>query len=237
MNLTPGTGADRHNGDGAVWIDISPRGPKSTDVGVGVGPLLCAWTATDKGIYAWNGRLPNQPRSGTRLLLDWENMGGQAVRVATGPDGLPWVVNNAGGVFRLIAGPVAKAEFTTTDAGRTVGTARAAGGSLFQDEWVSINGSIDLSNVIVGNSGARVFWIKLERSPIPGVFYRLSIDGQGPSGLGSGSMYIYIEDEGGFTDSKWFWSSEHHTLTIDYNGTKAGIKRISWSAGNVDPRR
>lgn len=31
-----------------------------------------------------------------------------------------------------------------------------------------------------------------------------------------------------------FWSSQHHILAIDYNGMKAGIKRISWSDGN-DP--
>ena len=234
MNLIPGTGADRHNGDGAVWIDVSPQGAKSTDIGVGVGPLLCAWITTDKGIYAWNGRQPNQPRSDTRLLLDWENMLGAAVRVATSVDGLPWVVNSAGNVFRLVPGQTAVAEFTTSDGGKTIGTARATGGSLFQGEYVAINGSIDLSGVIVGNSGARVYWIKLDRSPIPGVFYRLSIDGQGPAGLGSGSMYIYIEDEGKFTEYKQFWSSEHHTLTIDYNGTKAGITRISWSPSN-DP--
>ncbi|MEA2588861.1 MAG: hypothetical protein QOH66_1788, partial [Actinomycetota bacterium] len=46
---------------------------------------------------------------------------------------------------------------------------------------------------------------------------------------------IYIEDEGGFTEYKWFWSSQEHTLTIDYNGTKAGIKRISWSDSGTDP--
>ena len=47
-------------------------------------------------------------------------------------------------------------------------------------------------------------------------------------------MYIYIEDEGGFKEYKQFFVRDHHTLTIDYNGTKAGIKRISWSDGN-DP--
>jgi len=114
------------------------------------------------------------------------------------------------------------------------GTARAADGSLFQDEHVWINGSTDLRNVIKGNSGACVYGIWLTRSMIPGVFYTLHIDGQGPAGIGSGSMYIYIEDEGGFTDYKQFFVRDHHTLTIDYNGNKAGIKRISWSDGN-DP--
>jgi hypothetical protein len=104
--------------------------------------------------------------------------------------------------WRLVAAEMATAEFTTRDAGKVRGTAVAADGSLFQGERVSINGSTDLSNVIVGNSGARVYSISLDRSLIPGVFYALSIEGQGPSGLGAGSMYVFIEDEGGFTDSK-----------------------------------
>ena len=99
---------------------------------------------------------------------------------------------------------------------------------------MSVNGSTDLSQVVVGNSGARVYSIRLDRSVLPGVFYTLFIEGQGPAGLTSGSMYVYIEDEGGFIDSKRFFSSEHHTLTVDYNGFKAGIRRISWSDGN-DP--
>ena len=56
----------------------------------------------------------------------------------------------------------------------------------------------------------------------------------GPAGVGSGWMYIYIEDEGGFKEYKGFFVRDRQTLTIDYNGTKAGIKRISWSDGN-DP--
>ena len=237
MNLTPGTGSDRYTGDGARWIDVSPQGRKATDVGLGVGPLLCAWITTDTNVYAWNGRRTNQPLVGARLPLDWENVGGEAVRIATGPDGLPWVVNKNNSVYRLVVTATPTAEFTTTDAGKVTGTALAAEGSLFQGESVSIKGSTDLSKVIVGNSGACVYSIRLDRSIIPGVFYTLFIDGQGPSGLGSGSMYIYIEDEGGFTDYKQFWSSQHHTLTIDYNGTKAGIKRISWSNGNDPGRR
>ena len=238
MNLTPGKGPDRFNGPGAVWTNVSPNLPgngKSTDVGVGVGSLLHAWVTTDSGMYAWNGRRPNNPAQGARLLLDWEAMGGAAVRIATGYDGLPWVVNAKNDIYRLVAGGEATAAFTTSDAGKVTGRAVAAAGSLFQGETVSINGSTDLSKVIVGNSGARVNWIKLDRSMIPGVFYTLSINGRGPSGAGSGSMYIYIEDEGGFTDYKWFWSSQEHTLTIDYNGTKAGIKRISWSESSTDP--
>lgn len=235
MRLRPGTGADPFVGDGATWVDVSPPGRKATDVGIAVGPLLAAWITTDGGILAWNGRGPDRAASGARLQLDWEEMGGVAVRVAAGgPLNRPWVVNQEGNLYRLVAGTTATAEFTTIDAGKVTGTARATGGSLFQGESVSVNGSTDLSQVVVGNSGARVYSIRLDRSVLPGVFYTLFIEGQGPAGLTSGSMYVYIEDEGGFIDSKRFFSSEHHTLTVDYNGFKAGIRRISWSDGN-DP--
>jgi hypothetical protein len=138
-------------------------------------------------------------------------------------------VNAHGDLFRLSPRKNAVCEFTTSDAGKVIGTARAQIGSLFQDEYVSIEGSTDLRNVIKGNSGACVYSIWLTRSSYPGVFYTLHIEGQGPAGVGSGSMYIYIEDEGGFKEYKTFFWRHHNTLTIDYSGTKAGIKRISWS--------
>lgn len=237
MTLTPGPGPDRFKGPGAVWTNVSQANQKATDIGVGVGTLLGVWITTDTGILAWNGRLPNTPAQGARLALDWEKMPGAGVRIATGPDGLPWLVNAASGIFRLVAAGQATAEFSTSQAGKVTGTALAAGGSLFQGEAVSINGSTDLTKVIVGNSGACVHSISLDRSPIPAVFYRLSISGRGPAGVGSGSMYIYMEDEGGFIDYKQFWSSQDHTLTIDYNGTKAGIRRVSWSDGNDPGKR
>ncbi|MGI8808046.1 MAG: eCIS core domain-containing protein [Acidimicrobiales bacterium] len=232
----PGPGPDRYRAPAALWPDITPPGRKVTDIGVGVGPLLCAWVTTDEHIYAWNGRLPT--KSGGHMP-DWEFSGGDGVRIATGPDGRPWAVNADNYVFRVVPGAVphgqqAVTEFKTDHAGRVTATAHAVDGALFQDEVVSINGSTDLRNVIVGNSRACVYGIWLTRSSIPGVYYTLNIDGQGPAGVGSGSMYVYIEDEGGFTEYKQFFARDHHTLTIDYNGTKAGIKRISWSDGN-DP--
>ena len=111
--------------------------------------------------------------------------------MATGPDGRPWVVNVNADVYRLGPRENALCVFTTSDAGKIRGTARAADGSLFQDEHVCINGSTDLRNVIKCNSGACVYRIWLTRSTILGVFYTLHIDGQGRAGIGSGSMYIY----------------------------------------------
>jgi hypothetical protein len=231
MRLVPSKGQDRYQGAGVQWPNITPGGRKAKDIGLGTGSMMSAFVTTDEGIFGWNGRLPTS--SGT-AMPDWEDLGGRAERVATGPDGRPWVVNANADLFRLSPRENAVCVFTTNDAGKVTGTARAPDGSLFQDEHVWINGSTDLRNVIKGNSGACVYGIWLTRSIIPGVFYTLHIDGQGPAGIGSGSMYIYIEDEGGFTDYKQFFVRDHHTLTIDYNGTKAGIKRISWSDGN-DP--
>jgi hypothetical protein len=224
------------NSTRTVWTNMSPEGRRASDIGLGVGTLLHAWITTDQGVHAWNGRLPNQPALNSRFELPWEDMGGRAVRVAAGPDGLPWLVNQAGKVFRLSPGLTAKTEFRTPDAGKVTGTALATTGSLFQDESVSINGSTDLSKVIVGNNDACVYSISLKRSPWVGVFYQLRIDGQGPSDA-FGSMYIHFEDEGGFTDSKLFFKHARDTLTIDYNGEKAGIKRISWSPVKNDPGR
>ncbi len=231
MRLVPSKGQDRYQDKDAQWPNITPAGRKAKDVGLGTGSMVSAFVTTDEGIFGWNGRLPTSTGA---ALPDWEDLGGRADRVATGPDGRPWVVNVNADVYRLGPRENALCVFTTSDAGKIRGTSHAADGSLFQDEHVWVNGSTDLRNVIKGNSGACVYGIWLTRSIIPGVFYTLHIDGQGPAGVGSGWMYIYIEDEGGFKEYKGFFVRDRQTLTIDYNGTKAGIKRISWSDGN-DP--
>ena len=46
-------------------------------------------------------------------------------------------------------------------------------------------------------------------------------------------MYIYFEDEGGYKESKQFFARVPSPLTVDYDGKKAGIKRISWSNGSL----
>ena len=74
-----------------------------------------------------------------------------------------------GDVYRLAARQNAVCVFSTSDAGKVTGTARATDGSLFQDEYVWIGGSTDLQNVIKGTSGACVYKIWLTRSPLLGV--------------------------------------------------------------------
>ncbi|WP_380167874.1 DUF4157 domain-containing protein [Jannaschia sp. R86511] len=237
LRLVPGNGPDPAVGDGATWVDATPAGRKATDIGVGTGSRTCVWITTGTGVMVWNGRGADRPATGTRLELDWEDMGGVAQRVAAGgPDNRPWVLNQHD-TYLLIPGQTATAEFSTGDAGKVQGTARATGGSLFQGEQVAVNGSTDLSGVVVGNSGARVYSIRLDRSALVGFNYTLFIDGQGPTGVGSGSLYLFFEDEGGFVERKQFWLHDRHTLTDDYNGAKAGIRRISWSPDIDDPAR
>jgi Domain of unknown function (DUF4157)/Tectonin domain len=231
MRLIPSKAQNRYEGGGVQWPNITPGGRKAKDIGLGTGSMVSAFVTTDEGIFGWNGRLPTS--SGT-AMPDWEDLGGRAERVATGPDGRAWLVNANADVFRLSPREQALCVFTTNDAGKVRGTARAADGSLFQDEYVWINGSTDLQNVIKGNSGACVYKMWLTRSPIPAFFYRLHIDGQGPAGIGSGWLNIYIEDEGGYKEPKGFFRRDRQTMTMDYVGTKAGIIRISWSDGN-DP--
>src|SRR5262249_50746561 len=120
----------------------------ATDVAVSTGVLPTAWAigakkaSTEGGneILAWNGQ-------------QWDPIPGAATRVAVGPDGTPWVVNAKNAIYHLVPADESRVVFTTTDAGKVKGKAVATSGSLFPGDMVEINGSIDLSKVIVGNSG------------------------------------------------------------------------------------
>lgn len=79
--------------------------------------------------------------------------------------------------------------FTTSDAGKTSGTAQ---GNMAQGSQVSINGSTDLSQIIVGPSGANVQFITYEHftgTARSSVFY---VYGRGPKGMGSGSLKVTV---------------------------------------------
>jgi hypothetical protein len=79
--------------------------------------------------------------------------------------------------------------FTTADAGKTSGTAQ---GNMAQGSQVSINGSTDLSQTIVGPDGAYVQSITYEHFTgiaRSSVFYAY---GKGPKGMGSGSLKITL---------------------------------------------
>jgi UDP-2,3-diacylglucosamine pyrophosphatase LpxH len=95
---------------------------------------------------------------------------------------------------------------------------------------LELNGSTDLSGCIQANDGGCVYGVTLSKGSYEGLYqYRLSIDGRGPKGLGSGSMYLAFTDQTGDVYKKSFFSSTRHTLTLDYNSDSPAIVKVQWS--------
>jgi hypothetical protein len=122
--------------------------------------------------------------------------------------------------------------FTTTDAGQTVGTAVAPSGvTLNVGDQLSINGSTDLSKIIVGNSSALVNAIQLQPSSFSQ--YELQIQGQGPAGAGSGSLVVTIIDGDG--NSHWLKlnSSTNKVHELGFNAANPTVNTLSWAPGTI----
>lgn len=100
-----------------------------------------------------------------------------------------------------VAGPeIPVANFTSSDCGQDSGTAT---GDLPIDYQMSINGDTDLSNCIVGPSGAYVQSIHYKSRG--GIRHgEVIVYGAGPSGTGSGRLHLVFESAGG----------EQHTLSL-----------------------
>jgi hypothetical protein len=93
---------------------------------------------------------------------------------------------------------------------------------------VQLNGNTNLSDCIKANDRACVYGITLTGSP--GIYdYVINVDAQGPSGFGSGSMYLYFTDETGDRYSLSIYSSTRATHTVRYNSKKPSIFKIEWS--------
>ncbi|WP_345441948.1 tectonin domain-containing protein [Actinoallomurus vinaceus] len=195
----------------------------ATDIAVSTGVLPTVWAigakkAPGEGgneILAWNGQ-------------QWDVIPGSATRIAVGPDGTPWVVNAKNAIFHLVPADESRVVFTTADGGKVKGKAVATSGSLFPGDMVEINGSIDLSKVIVGNSGACVHSIKLDTSAAY-YDYVLEVDAQGPKGFGSGLMYLRFVDEEGDVYTLSIYLSDRKQHTLRYDSNLPGIKEIRWS--------
>lgn len=96
------------------------------------------------------------------------------------------------------------------------------------NEQASVDGNTDLSTCLVANDDARVYSITLTGSP--GIYdYVVNVDAQGPSGFGSGSMYLAFTDESGDTYYLSIYSSHRSVHTVRYNSKQPAIKKISWS--------
>ncbi len=99
---------------------------------------------------------------------------------------------------------------------------------LQPNEQASVNGNTDLSSCLVGNGHACIYSITMTGSP--GIYdYVLNVDAQGPSGFGSGSIYLAFTDESGDTYYLYIYSSTRSVHTVRYNSSKPAIVKIYWS--------
>lgn len=106
----------------------------------------------------------------------------------------------------------------------------SSGMQVFQS--ATVNGG-PVNDCIVGNDGATIFGISLTKTE--GIYsYQVAVDGQGPSGFGSGSIYLAFTDETGDTYYLSIYSGTRETHTVDYNSDSPAITRISWSDYSFD---
>ncbi len=118
--------------------------------------------------------------------------------------------------------------FTNNSCGHTKGEAVPVGGALNPGDQVQINGSVDLSSCIVGNSSARVYSITLERqSPIL-YDYVISVVAEGPHGAFSGWLNLYFTDRTGDRYALGIWKSDKLQHTVAFNSSDPAIVKLEW---------
>jgi hypothetical protein len=95
--------------------------------------------------------------------------------------------------------------------GDTPHSAQSSGMQPFQQ--ASINGG-PVSNCVVGNNGATIYGITLTNTA--GFYdYRITVDGQGPSGLFGGFFYLAFTDQSGDTYYLSIYSSKRELHTVN----------------------
>lgn len=111
---------------------------------------------------------------------------------------------------------------------------------LLVGSQVSINGSIDLSSIVTcinpgGGAGGLVNWITLQDNPGGGIYpYQLQINGQGPAGAASGSLYMKFTDAAGGVKYIKLVDSSPYTHTLDYQSDDPNILKIEWDHSFAD---
>jgi hypothetical protein len=115
--------------------------------------------------------------------------------------------------------------------GKTPNSATCAGG-MQPFQQAALNGSAP-SNCMVGNDGATVYGITLTNSP--GIYdYVITVDGKGPSGIGSGYFHLAFTDETNDTYYLKIFSSKRESHTVRYNSSKPNIVKIWWCNYDFD---
>ena len=121
--------------------------------------------------------------------------------------------------------------FNSSNCGSHKGTATAVPGTpgLAPNSQLAINGNTNLSSCIVGPDGAHVDSIEVVPIANPIYSYQIQVVGRAPSGVGSGSLYMFFTDETGETYKLWIWRGKTEQHTVDYNSSKPNIMSIRWS--------
>jgi hypothetical protein len=116
--------------------------------------------------------------------------------------------------------------FVTNDAGESSGTA-TGDMPLNPPGQVMINGSPDLSDVIMGPNSSCVYTIVYQPYGGPARDSTVNVYGQGPQGIGSGSLYLTFKTKKGRTHDLTI-SSSSPSCHSDTFQDATDIVEISW---------
>jgi hypothetical protein len=100
-------------------------------------------------------------------------------------------------------------------------------GGMQPGQTATVNGNSP-QNCVVANDGAKVFTIQLINNA--GFYsYQVRVEAQGPSGIGSGSMYLAFRDKTNDVYYLSIYASRKEWHTVSYNSSSPDIVEIYWS--------
>jgi len=113
------------------------------------------------------------------------------------------------------------------------------GTCLKPGEYVTVNGSTDLSNVLTDSHDAKVFSILMKADP-SGLeskiySYELEINGKGPHSYWHPTLSLFVKpvDQSGEAYSKSLFSSSRETHKLYYGSDAPNIVKITWDEGTI----
>jgi len=132
---------------------------------------------------------------------------------------------------------VTGANFTSTtclspEGGSALGTAPL----LPEAGWLAINGSTDLSGCVTGRFAASVTSVYVTNRPPPGFenyAYGVWVYGQGPEGVGSGTLDLTFTDQTGSDYNLRLYSSTPAWHYVDYDSDSPGITEMRWEPSGL----
>lgn len=119
------------------------------------------------------------------------------------------------------------ANWTSSDCGKTTG--QATGPALLPGTGLlAINGNTDLSGCVVGNYGACVYQVYTSQSSTA-FGYEIWVQAQGPSGVGSGSIWLTFVDQSGDPYGLRIFDSTKKWHFVRYSSKKPGLTSMNWN--------